>query len=132
MRYKSGMAYPRYTVSKEMDFSAAHFLREYRGECENLHGHNYRVRIVAGADELNDEGMVVDFAALKDAMRQAVARFDHRLINDAAPFDKLNPTLEHLAKHIGDEVAKIIDNERCRVIECRLWETDRNSATYRL
>jgi 6-pyruvoyltetrahydropterin/6-carboxytetrahydropterin synthase len=118
-------------VIKEQDFSAAHFLREYHGKCEQLHGHNYRVQVSVGCDELDAEGLVVDFAVLKDAMQAVIGRFDHQLLNDVPPFDKLNPTLELLARHIAEEVARRIDDDRVRVTACRLWETDRNCAHYR-
>ena len=125
------MAKPRFEVSKELDFSAAHFLREYQGECERLHGHNYRVRVFVGADELDSEGLVVDFSKLKAALKRVIERFDHRLLNEVEPFDELNPSLEHLARYIAEEVAQAVDDERCRVTECHLWETERNCAVYR-
>ena len=121
----------RFTVFKETDFAAAHFLREYHGKCESLHGHNYRVRVYVGAEELDSEGMVVDFVELKRVMLDVIERLDHRNINDIPPFDVLNSTSEHLARYIAEEVAKVVDNDRARVTECHVWETDRNCAIYR-
>jgi 6-pyruvoyltetrahydropterin/6-carboxytetrahydropterin synthase len=122
----------RYTVSKEAVFSAAHFLRQYHGGCEQLHGHNYRVRIYAAADELDGEGMVVDFVQLKAALLAAShTLFDHRCINDVPPFDALNPTTEHLARFIAESVAEQIDSARVRITECHVWETEGNCAIYR-
>ncbi|MBN2082833.1 6-carboxytetrahydropterin synthase QueD [bacterium] len=125
------MGAPRYTVYKEQDFAAAHFLREYHGACEQLHGHNYRVRVYATCDELDAEGMVLDFTALKQAIQEVIGRFDHRLLNEIPPFDELNPTLELLARHICDAVAARLDDERVQITECHLWETDRNCVIYR-
>ena len=124
------MAEPRFTVIKEQDFSAAHFLREYHGKCEQLHGHNYRVRVHVGADELDAEGLVVDLAALKAALREVIEPLDHTCLNELEPFAELNPSLEHLARYIAEEVARRIDDERARVIRCEVWETDRNCAVY--
>jgi 6-pyruvoyltetrahydropterin/6-carboxytetrahydropterin synthase len=121
----------RFVVCKEQDFAAAHFLRQYHGQCEQLHGHNYIVRVHAGCDELDADGMVVDFLALRDAMREVLGRFDHKLINDIPPFDQLNPTVENLARYIAEEVAVRIDDARARIIACEVWETQRNCATYR-
>jgi 6-pyruvoyltetrahydropterin/6-carboxytetrahydropterin synthase len=121
----------RFSVFKETDFAAAHFLREYCNQCENLHGHNYRVRVYVGADELDATGMVIDFVQLKAAMMEVVLRFDHHNINEVPPFDSLNPTAEHVARYIAEEVAARLDNERVRVTECHLWETDRSCAIYR-
>ncbi len=122
----------RFSVYKEITFAAAHFLREYHGKCENLHGHNYRVRIYVSADSLDSEGMVVDFVELKSAMKQAIHnRFDHRFINEVEPFDLLNPTAENLAMFFAEEVARQVDDERIAVSECHVWETDTNCAIYR-
>jgi len=125
------MSPSRYTVYKEMEFAAAHFLREYHGKCEKLHGHNYIVRVYVAADELDIEGMVVDFAELKAAMAEVVDRFDHGLINEVSPFDQIPPSAENIAGYICHEVVKRIDNDRVRVVECRVWETGRNCAIYR-
>jgi 6-pyruvoyltetrahydropterin/6-carboxytetrahydropterin synthase len=121
----------RYTVFKETDFAAAHFLREYHGKCEALHGHNYRVRLYVGADVLDSEGMVVDFVELKAALLAVLGRLDHANINEVAPFTELNPTAENIARHIAEEVAARVDDERVRVVECHVWETDRSCAIYR-
>jgi 6-pyruvoyltetrahydropterin/6-carboxytetrahydropterin synthase len=125
------MPEPRFTVYKEQDFAASHFLREYHGKCENLHGHNYRVRVYVGADDLDHEGMVVDFMQLKAAMGTVLSRLDHAHINDVPPFDVLNPTAEHIARYIAEEVASSVDDDRARVTQCHVWETDRNCAIYR-
>jgi len=126
------MAQPRFTVFKEISFAAAHFLREYHGKCETLHGHNYRVRVYVGADELDSEGMVVDFVQLREVLRRIVdERLDHWNLNDVAPFDRLNPTAEHIAQWIGDEAAAQVDDARVRVTECHVWETETNCAIYR-
>jgi 6-pyruvoyltetrahydropterin/6-carboxytetrahydropterin synthase len=121
----------RFTVYKEQDFSAAHFLREYHGECERLHGHNYIVRLYAGADELNGEGLVADFGVLKAMLKEILARFDHHLLNDIPPFDTRPPSSELLAEYIAEEAARQLDDERVRITECRVWETARNCASYK-
>lgn len=123
---------PRYTVYKQTEYAAAHFLREYHGICEELHGHNYHVRIYVSANELDGEGMVYDFVKLKGVMQKVIdGPFDHRSINEVAPFDVENPMAENLATYFAEECAKLIDDERVRVSECRVWETVRNCAIYR-
>jgi 6-pyruvoyltetrahydropterin/6-carboxytetrahydropterin synthase len=123
---------PRFTVYKEIDIAAAHFLREYHGKCERLHGHNYRIRVYVGADELDSEGMVVDFVQLKALMRELIHDvFDHQNLNDTPPFDVLNPSSEHLARHCAEAIAARLDDGRVRVTECHVWETDTSCAIYR-
>jgi 6-pyruvoyltetrahydropterin/6-carboxytetrahydropterin synthase len=126
------MGAPRFTVFKEIGFAAAHFLREYHGKCEALHGHNYRVRVYVGADELDPEGMVLDFVELRRVLREVVdERLDHRHLNEVPPFDSRNPTAEHIAQWIAEEAAARIDDARVRVVECHVWETETNCAIYR-
>lgn len=123
---------PRYTVYKEIEFAASHFLREYHGKCERLHGHNYKVQVFVSADELDSEGMVVDFVELKALMLEIIdGRFDHRHINEIPPFDTLNPTAENLARYIAEEIGARLDDARMRVSECRVWETATSCAVYR-
>ena len=121
----------RYTVYKQQDFSAAHYLPAYHGECERLHGHNYVVRLYAGADELDGEGLVVDFAKLKSVLKEILDRFDHRLLNEVAPFDRLAPSSERLAEYIAEEAARALDDGRLRITECRVYETARNCASFK-
>ena len=119
-------------IFKEATFEAAHRLPHVPPghRCHNLHGHNYRVRIYAGADELDATGMVLDFVKLKAALMNVILRFDHHNINEVPPFDTLNPTAEHVACYIAEEVAAAIDDGRVRITECHLWETDRSCAIY--
>jgi 6-pyruvoyltetrahydropterin/6-carboxytetrahydropterin synthase len=121
----------RYTVFKETDFAAAHFLAQYHGKCEMLHGHNYRVRIYVGAEQLDPEGMVIDFAMLKAALMQVINRLDHHNLNDVEPLSRRNTTAEYVAEFIAEEVAAQVDDARVRVTEVHVWETDRSGVVYR-
>ncbi len=90
-----------YEVMIERDFSSAHQLRGYKGKCENLHGHNYKIEIYARGEELNMIGLLIDFVDLKRAADDIVKYFDHRNINELPPFDEeLNPSAENLARYI--------------------------------
>jgi 6-pyruvoyltetrahydropterin/6-carboxytetrahydropterin synthase len=88
-----------YEVMIERNFSSAHQLRGYKGKCENLHGHNYKIEIYARGEELNNIGLLIDFGDLKAAADEVVKYLDHRNINELPPFDEeLNPSAENLAK----------------------------------
>ena len=119
-----------YTVSIEKIFSAAHCLREYKGKCEALPGHNWKVEVVAGADQLDPLGMVVDFTVLKKITDEILDRFDHVMLNDVPPFDTINPSSENLARVVFDEVASRLDDERVRLLAVSVWESDTSKATY--
>jgi len=111
-------------------FSAAHNLREYRGKCERLHGHNWRVDLRLEADHLNHQGMVLDFNEGKRILAEALDPFDHAYLNEVPPFDELNPSSENLARVIAGVVAARLP-EGVRVVGVTTWESDRCAATYR-
>lgn len=119
-----------YEVFKEISFSGAHRLRNYRGKCEELHGHNWRVRVYARARELDEAGMVIDFKELKKAMREAIAPFDHRDLNAALPFDEINPSAENLAKFFFDSVGAKVNSARAAVSRVMVWETEGSCGIY--
>ena len=98
-----------FEICVEHTFAAAHALRNYYGKCENLHGHNYRVQVgVQGAD-LDENGLLFDFAKLKKQLRETSAYLDHQNSNELTPFDKINPSAENIARFICEEVQKKLD-----------------------
>jgi 6-pyruvoyltetrahydropterin/6-carboxytetrahydropterin synthase len=121
-----------FTVFKDFTFAAAHAIRGHTGGCENLHGHNYRVRVYAAAAELDGLGMVVDFADLKAATAEALGRFDHRVINELPPFDERNTTAELLAEWICREAERRLagGERRLRVRRVEVWESDSSCAIF--
>ncbi|HST53537.1 MAG TPA: 6-carboxytetrahydropterin synthase QueD [Pyrinomonadaceae bacterium] len=122
-----------FEVMIERNFSSAHQLRGYRGKCENLHGHNYKIEIYARGRELDKTGLLVDFVELKAAADEIVNYLDHRNINELPPFDEeLNPSAENLARFILERVASRVGDERVQVFKVRCFETPTSVATYRI
>ena len=122
-----------FEVMIERNFSSAHQLRGYRGKCENLHGHNYKIEIFARGRELDNIGLLVDFGELKAAADEVVLYLDHRNINELPPFDaELNPSAENLARYILERVAARVGDERVRVYKVRCYETPTSVATYEI
>jgi 6-pyruvoyltetrahydropterin/6-carboxytetrahydropterin synthase len=119
-----------YEVSKVVWFCAAHQVRFDGGECERLHGHNWRVRVTVRARELDRIGYVIDFAELKRATWLAVERFDHGNLNELPPFDVVNPTAENLARHVHGELAARFNDDRRHVHRVEIWETENNRAAF--
>ena len=117
-----------FEVSVEHTFAAAHALRGYKGKCENLHGHNYRVRVTVEGGELNSIGILVDFVDIKRLLRESIEYLDHRFVNELPPFDTVNPTAENMAKYFYERMQAALD---ARVKEVLVWETDTSVATYR-
>jgi 6-pyruvoyltetrahydropterin/6-carboxytetrahydropterin synthase len=122
-----------YEVSVEDTFAAAHNLRHYKGKCENLHGHNYKVRVIVAAKELDAVGLVYDFVQLKQVMQSVLRSLDHKYLNEIPPFDKLNPSAENLARHIYDEASKQLPAapNGAGIASITVWETELTKATYR-
>ena len=111
-------------------FSAAHNLREYKGKCERLHGHNWRVDLHMEGDRLDDKGMILDFRDAKRILAEALEAFDHAYLNEVPPFDQINPSSENLARVIAEAVAARLP-AGVRVAGVTTWESDRCGATYR-
>ena len=120
-----------YEVMIERNFSSAHQLRGYKGKCENLHGHNYKIEIYARGAELNNIGLLIDFVDLKAAADEIVKYLDHRNINELPPFDEeLNPSAENLARYILEYVNGRVADDRVTVYKVRCYETPTSVATY--
>lgn len=120
-----------HTIFKDFTFAAAHAIRGHTRGCQNLHGHNYRVRVHLKAERLDELGMVLDFADLKEMMQAILGPFDHRVINDIPPFDQRNTTAELFSEYVFAEVARrLADQERVRVVRVEVWENDTACAVY--
>ena len=117
-----------YQVRVRRHFDAAHALRGYKGKCEAMHGHRYEVVVCLEADELDDTGLAYDFTALKAVLEPIIQRFDHTLLNEAPPFDKINPSSENIARVIYDELLRCIEGARLSAVE--VWESPDAWATY--
>ena|SRR2546423_1220375 len=122
-----------YQVTVEDSFAAGHFLRNYRGKCENPHGHNYKVRITLQGEQLDKAGLLLDFKELKRVMKPVIERLDHQMINEVEPFTTINPSAENLAKYFFDETNRSLSNTtdgRVSVKDVTIYETDTTTATY--
>jgi len=119
-----------YSVAVEKTFSAAHALRGYRGKCERLHGHTWKVRTVFSGTRLNKLGMLADFTEIKALLDEILAAVDHRYINEVPPFDTINPTAENIAMYIYKQLAaKPRIFKGVRLAEVTVWESETSSAT---
>ncbi len=120
-----------FEISVDYSFAAGHALRGYKGKCEHVHGHNYKVRVTVAGEELNSIGLLMDFVDLRAAIEALVERLDHRFMNDLEPFDKVNPSAENLAKYLCDELEPQVKTQGLHIQSITVWETDTTSATYR-
>ncbi len=117
-----------FDLSVAADFSSAHFLRNYNGPCENLHGHTWKVEIVISSPTLNEIGLVVDFREVKEKFHAFLNTLDHVCLNDLPYFKENNPSTENLARYIYE--AFLGPDGPYRVKQVRVWESDSCSVTY--
>ena len=119
-----------YELMIETQFSAAHQLRAYKGKCENLHGHNWRVQVTVSSENLNDIGIAIDFNELKALTGEVLKSLDHSMLNDVFPFTELNPSSENIAKWVYDSLRKSVAKKDVSLSSVTVWESDAASATY--
>ena len=124
-----------FEVTVEETFAAGHALRNYHGKCENVHGHNYKIRAKLEGEQLDEAGLLVDFNDVKRVLNEIIDRVDHKFLNDVAPFDTLNPSAENMARWFYEEMEKSLAaapaKTDARLAEVRIWETDTSIAAYR-
>jgi 6-pyruvoyltetrahydropterin/6-carboxytetrahydropterin synthase len=119
-----------YELSVEVGFAAAHQLRGYKGKCENMHGHNWRVQVSVMAERLNEIDIAIDFHDLRKIAGEVVAPLDHALLNEVFPFTEKNPSSENVAKWIFDSLKKKINDGNLRMAAVTVWESETSSASY--
>ncbi len=118
-----------YEIRVETEFAAAHFLREYKGKCENLHGHNWKIEVRFRSKKLDRAGMLMDFKHAREIIGKVVDRFDHRYLNEIQDFKKVNPTTENLARIFFNAVKPLVP-EGVSVHSVTCWESERCGAMY--
>ena len=118
-----------YTIRYETHFAAAHQLHGYNGECSEIHGHTWRVRVEIQAHKTDEIGISFDFKQLKALTNKVVDRLDHNYINGIPPFDKENPTAENLARYCYTEVSGVLP-DFVTMARVTVWESDQYAVTY--
>ena len=124
------MAQQLYELKIISDFAAAHNLRNFRGKCENLHGHNWKIEVVLRGTRLDDSGMLVDFGEVKAVTRELLADVDHRYLNDLPFFHDHNPSSENIARYLFERLAEKLDCEHRWIYSVSAWESADACATY--
>jgi 6-pyruvoyltetrahydropterin/6-carboxytetrahydropterin synthase len=119
-----------YEITVEQHFDAAHYLRGYEGKCEALHGHRFIVHVTLQAAKLDKVGMAYDFTLLKKQLGEIVGGFDHSCLNDAAPFDKINPSSENIATTVYKKLKQKLGKAPVKITRVEIRETPQNRAVY--
>ena len=119
-----------YDIFIKTHFSGGHHLRDYPGNCEKPHGHNWKVELEAVATQLDEVGMGIDFKVMKKAANDVGDELDHRYLNDLEPFKEVNPTAENIAAYMYKEISARINSDTIKVTALTLWETERACVRY--
>ncbi len=122
-----------FTVRVEARFESAHYLREYRGISEPLHGHSYKVEadLAARGGGIDQDAIAVDFVSAKRKLEQLARKLDYGCINDIPPFTEINPSAENIAEWFARELQGAVNDENAVVVAVTIWEGPVNSVTYR-
>jgi len=120
-----------FVVTVQAHYDSAHFLRNYKGKCERLHGHRYVVELALARGELNEAGIAFDFVDVKKNLRAVADRLDHENLNDLPPFTELEPSAENQARYFYDEMKRLLPAEMAEaILYVRVWETPTQWAQY--
>jgi 6-pyruvoyltetrahydropterin/6-carboxytetrahydropterin synthase len=110
--------------------AAAHQLRDFHGQCENLHGHNWKIEVYVTGKDLGENGILIDFKWIKKATQEAVRELDHRFLNELEYFKDVNPSSENIARFIYESLSRVLNSDRVKVSRVTAWESDSACATY--
>jgi 6-pyruvoyltetrahydropterin/6-carboxytetrahydropterin synthase len=121
-----------FLLNVKAHYDAAHFLRNYRGKCEKLHGHRYVVEAGLAFDDVGAGGMAYDFGDAKRHLRAIAGRLDHENINELEPFTEIEPSAENQARWIFEQLRELLAERAEHLAYVRVWETPNQYAQYSL
>ena len=119
-----------YHLMIKTSFAAAHNLINYQGDCENLHGHNWRVEVTVAARKLDDAGLGIDFKILKKQTNQLLDELDHKYLNDLEPFKTDSPSSENISRYLFESLSDALNSDNVTVERVNVWESDNACASY--
>jgi len=119
-----------YKLKVVTSFAAAHNLNNYQGECENLHGHNWRVEVSVTAKELDKAGLCIDFKILKAETKELLKSLDHKYLNELVCFKGDSPSSENISRYLYQELSGRLNDGNVKVDMITVWESDFACASY--
>lgn len=119
-----------YHLTIHTHFAAAHNLINYQGDCENLHGHNWKVEVTVAAQELDKAGLGIDFKILKRETNKVLDHLDHKYLNDIEPFHEKSPSSENIARYLFEQLGSSLNDDKVKVARVNVWESDYACASY--
>ena len=119
-----------YELKITAQFAAAHQLREIRGGCENLHGHNWKIEVSVIGGELGKDGLLIDFRLIKSETKKIIDELDHKFLNELAPFENIEPSSENISRHIFESLSQRLNTKNVKISKVTAWESDSACASY--
>ena len=119
-----------YELKISTQFAAAHQLREIRGGCENLHGHNWKIEVSVIGSELGKDGLLIDFRLIKSETKKIIDELDHKFLNELVSFENLEPSSENISRHIFESLSQKLNTENVKISKVTSWESDSACASY--
>jgi len=119
-----------YKLTIRTSFAAAHNLINYQGDCENLHGHNWKVDVAVTARELDKAGLGIDFKVLKREANNVINELDHKYLNENPAFQSVSPSSENISRYLHHRLSERLNNDNIKVESITVWESDNASACY--
>lgn len=119
-----------YRLTIHTHFAAAHNLMHYQGECENLHGHNWKVEVTVSARQLDKSGLGIDFKVLKAQTRELLQSLDHKYLNELEPFRTVSPSSENIARYLYEQLCDRLNSANVTVERVNVWESEYACASY--
>ncbi len=119
-----------YRLTVKTGFAAAHNLINYQGDCENLHGHNWKVEVIVTARELDQAGLAIDFKVLKRVTNSLLDELDHKYLNQHEYFKDISPSSENISRYLYQELSRRLNNENITVERIVVWESENACAEY--
>jgi len=120
----------KYEITVLSHFSAAHRLRYLHGQCEGLHGHNWKIEITVASTRLGKEGVVIDFKILKEKVKKVLKPLDHAYLNDLSYFLRREPSSENIAKYVFDQLKGELKHHHVALKRVSAWESETACASY--
>jgi 6-pyruvoyltetrahydropterin/6-carboxytetrahydropterin synthase len=119
-----------YHLTVHTHFAAAHNLLNYQGDCENLHGHNWKVEVTVGARQLDHSGLGIDFKILKRETKEILGQLDHTYLNQLPDFQGVSPSSENIARYLFEKLTAVLNDGNVRVEKVNVWESDFACASF--
>lgn len=118
-----------YEICVWKKFNASHYLKYSDGKKDDLHSHIWKIGVYIRSDQVNPDGILIDFKYIDNLLSSIIAKFKNKHLNDIKQFKETNPSAENISRFIFEELKSCIPTtiELSKVV---VWETPHYCAIY--